>query len=464
MTRTIVGISSIDKKIAFSLEQPPASLLPGEDKLYRLTFGDRAFQLVNDNPPQPQAVMNAGRLLYEKLHKHPPVARALDQALQSNQNTTAPLYILLEDGRNAADALPWEALYTPQFGFLALDDRWPVGRIAGLSNPADPKTDYMLSPPLKMLVVLAASGLESIGGARPEWDALYNAVQAAPFPVELQVLVCEHSLKEYIEGLAINGVSVNLLASKDLLKSTIQEFKPQILHFFCHGSTSSSPHLLLATPRDWDAGEGESSIAIESNEIVTADRDQQIWLVTLNCCLGAALAGTPNAQPIGTALNNAQSLVRSLADRNFPAVVGMREVIASEVANLFCESFYRSVFEELHACAQAGTFVDVEWAKALYAARGLLCDRYGPGQPRSEVAASRKEWLLPILYVRRSPFRLRGATPRAALTEQQRQDLQEEIDKYRDFYTLLSAKPSTPKPLLDEIQAQITTREAQLNA
>ena len=63
----------------------------------------------------------------------------------------------------SADELPWEQIYDVQHGFCALDERWPIGRIARRRRQIKVRT---FEPPLRIVAVLSAAVL--LGAAPAE--------------------------------------------------------------------------------------------------------------------------------------------------------------------------------------------------------------------------------------------------------------------------------------------------------
>jgi hypothetical protein len=387
----------------------------------------------------PEIVGAAGRWLYEKIAENADLQKALNVAL--NLNDDFPIYIELRS--DDAEALPWEALRKPDGNFLTLDKRWPIGRVV---TTGDERQEYYLDSKVKLTAVLAATGVD----ARAEWDGLWAAVSAASVPVRLQVLLCQEDLAEHINSLHIPGISISSFNDESQLLSAIRQFEPNIIHFFCHGSTEhKTPRLLLATRGDWLIG--ESSVQLYPADLVEGPTALNAWLVTLNCCRGAA--------PV----EQAQSLARSLVVAGFPAVIGMREAVASTDANIFCRELYNVVFGELEKCMEAdGKWVEVCWPKMLHGARRRLALHHANGKSLPYAAAELKEWTLPTLYVRRMPFRIRGRSKNEHLSEPERQKKQANLTSLRQARDVLQTSPGTPAAVLAEIDQQIAQLEQEL--
>jgi hypothetical protein len=115
------------------------------------------------------------------------------------------------------------------------------------------------------------------------------------------------------------------------------------------------------------------------------------WLVTLNCCSGAA-AGT-----------ELLSLASQVVAAGFPAAVAMIEPVDAGDAYEFTRAFYRSLFADLKAAdtelkrlagGAAPARVPFEFARAMHDARTAVCDLHGGDAP------NQRQWVLPVLYVR----------------------------------------------------------------
>lgn len=444
-TRTVVSIfSDIHEQVSFNLSSAPGSIENAET-LYSFgcTAAEPVFASVNQQPLSCDAMQFAGKRLFEELAIHPAVKTAMTVALTIPQESMAPLYIYLQATNDKIEELPWESLYEASSGaFLALDSRWPVARIVNGSALMNIERTFL--PPLKVVAVLSAAAVD----ATPEWRDFYDAIKEAD-DLELSVFVCQPELKAEIEQLGDHRVSVQYIATKPDLFAALTTLDPHMLHFFCHGSTDGGPHLQLATRADWTGENPRGSIALGKDELAPFGKPQRnIWLVTLNCCQGAAAQDT-------------YSLARSLVEQGFPAVVGMREVIATEDAHLFCKAFYASALSIVRAVGQPGKAGEpsiVEWANALYQPRIQLCDRYNSAVPLMQAAASLKEWTLPVMYVRPELFELRISP-----TKKSHQMDVDEIT-LKALQGFLATHPDTPPEKLVAIKQTIDILWQQLSA
>jgi hypothetical protein len=378
------------KIVEIALKEPKIWATKSRPFSYR---GDEpAFLGLTRVPMEAGTVQTVGQLLYSAVALHPELKQTLAEALRKQPPERYPVLVEI-DTDSPVEGLPWETLCDRDGTFLALDERWGVARIVdgALSSPAQ----GLFTPPLKLAVVLSCLGVP----AADEWKALWDSLAAFPgLPVEVLALVSEDSLDIQLVRSALPGVTVDSVPrDARQLKERISCFDPHVLHFFCHGSTEGSPHLSVAVRSDWRTGSSEGSLFLEAAQIRdltprTADRP---WLVVLNCCESAAKEARDSLQSL------ALMVVR---DAGVPAVIGMREPVASSVASLVTENFYRALLAEL-AGRLDGTVEPVEpfdWARLVVRVREKLCDKYQ--MPRTVAARNTRDWTLPVVYVRPPAF------------------------------------------------------------
>jgi len=448
VSRTVVQVFAEHKPTTFYLGAPPDQYVDWDsprplgckptDKLFtQFAGGDLSSDLVKQ----------VGKQLFKRLAKHQAVGMALDQLVLNNNVQRSSLYIRVAG--DDAESLPWETLCSPKGDFLALDHRWPMGRMADPPSGNQSPIERAFEPPLRILAVLSAPPID----ARPEWDALYSAIRDERLKLHLEVYVCQLDLKVHIESLGDPRIHVNLVPNKasDLLDE-IQAFRPHLLHFFCHGSTQSQPRLVFGNIAGW--------LTQESNLTITADDLRQrpeivqmVWLLTLNCCDGAAVG------------KNVASIAWSLVKGNgFPAVIGMREPVASADANLFTEAGYLAILAEINRCVGPSPDPpDIEWASILYQPRRKLAETHADGHPTTAAAAAEtRQWTLPVIYVRPQIFRLRPPSTETGLTDKQRRELQVELNKLLEGREFFKRLPDVPPDMIEELNRRIDSLEHQL--
>jgi hypothetical protein len=420
-------------RIYISLEEPNlfAPQVP-----FGCTGAEADFGALQNAALAPEAVRQAGRRLFDAVAVHEQLSQQLTIALQKQLPERCPVFVKIADP-SGMESLPWEALCSPNGDFLGLDDRWSVGRmIAGRTPAALP---WPFTPPLRVAAVLSCLGVP----AEPEWRALSEALEADDPPVHLLVFVSEEQLYEELENLSNDESAPFLevaLVPSDLseLQERVAKFKPHVLHFFCHGSTGGGPHIELAVKADWALGAGQSSLTAEPDEIraFTGPTDPP-WLVVLNCCEGAAPAVTDDLHSLSLSL---------VYDGDVPAVVGMREPVASDDANWFTRVFYKKMVEDLARISAGNSEDSLDWTRFVVKARARLAEKYKAGRTLSATAASTKEWTLPALYVGSQPFVVHRRPPPHP-TDRLKVELLEGL--------LARLPPDTPPDLVNEIEQQL---------
>ena len=402
--------------LATTLEEPPL----GEQLPYpfECTGTEQQFVGLQCAELSDGAVREAGAYIYSQLVANPDVAQAINQALLTNDR---PVPLLLElKGSDAVETLPWEMLYAPAKGkFLALEN-WPIGRRVRTEAPN--AAPGLWEPPLRIAVFLSCLGIP----ARDEWTSLRTAVEKSPAAVEVLAFVAEPDLRDELvqtppPWLRVDGIP----DSPDALAERIRQhadagFHIQVMHFFCHGSIEAGPHLELATTSDWGPPVArQSSLTLEPSQIRDlTDATNRPWLVVLNCCLGAAPGdadaepapvGAPEGgPPAGESIQAwrqraaTYSLARQLVlNAGFPAVVGMREPVDTPDATTFSMRFYPQLFRTI-AELPPGTPTPVDFNWLVVPARRRLADV--AGVVRAKSAGARKQWSLPVVYLRHSNF------------------------------------------------------------
>ncbi len=346
----------------------------------------------------PAGVLARGQAVRQALCTHPGVQAILDNLALAPAGQVQPLFLKLAGGD--AEMIPWETLCDSTGEFLALDQRWPIGRVCdplqGESRPPP-----VLSLPVRLLAVISAYGIPT---QKQEWAALARAVQearTAGLPVQLRVLVADDTTYQAVQASIAGGLAeVELSGIEKTASRVVQDivaWAPNIVHFFCHGHAGSTPSdqsLELATKADISGQAGAGSVRIRTRQLT----DMLValpnpWLVTLNCCASAA------------ASSELLSLAHQVVSAGFPAAVAMIEPVDAGDAHEFTRSFYRCLFGDLLRASQQlqqpqqpgfGTprRVAFEFTRAMHEARSAVCDLHGGDAPNA------RQWVLPVLYVR----------------------------------------------------------------
>lgn len=375
---------------------------------------------------QPEAAKHHGKMLLTSLmQSHDGVRKALDHALDLMPGDFCPIYLQLK-ALPSAEAFCWEALCKPNGSFIALDPRWQIARIAGSPQSGHRPTEAFKTP-LKIMAILSAFGRD----ATPEWDGLYSAIKKARqagLPIRLHVGTGQEALQDSILELSQADAEVTQFPLNSLvdLAAEANVFLPQIVHFFCHGSTSfAKPRLELATINDDD-----SSIELALDDLLGIRGFKESWLTVLNCCDSAA------------ASEDVHSLTHNLVAGGVNAAIGMKETVSEVDAYEFSSRLYPAILAKLRETLTPLAIGDeavLDWAATLWAPRKAIEERH-----RREGRPNAHQWTLPVLYAQLDPFRVKGA----AAAEAVRRDA-------------AAGRAATAETLTRDAEAETVTRDAE---
>jgi hypothetical protein len=353
-------------------------------------FKELAAQQLREANPQGSLVRDVGTALYERLSVHPGVKAALDRIPNAMLDDPCPIY--LELVTTAAEVLPYEALFLPNHRFLALDDRSPIVRVAMANAGNDAKSrviERLCESPIRAAAVISA--VERPVYEEEEWRALYQTFKESSVDFRLLVLVGRTALRDMIAQTQDPRITVAMIErDEEMLVKAISDFAPACLHFFCHGRTTPEAYLEVGNRATHDLG--DEPLYLNHDHIRRASGS--LLLVTLNACEGAA--------PVP----DSHSLALAIADKGgVPVVVGMREAIDAQDANLFTGAFYQGLLLEFHRILSNPNAEPPNWPALMRVPRDRLAHRQGG--PPVAAAAAHKRWSLPVLYMRPEQLRLR---------------------------------------------------------
>jgi len=353
----------------------------------------------------PDVTRQIGESLAKKIRENEAVRAVLDLALaRPTAPPSLPIHIRAADP--TAHALSWEALVGND-DFMALDDRWPVARIARGGNVRE-GARRPFQPPLRLVCVLSAVGRSAL----KEWRALYESVQVARqtgLPIAVTLFSGEEPLLTAAEALEDRHLTVLPIPGPERsLIELIESHEPHVLHMFCHGTITSTVRWLeVATIGDFDRDDGTSSILVRADDLGVAAGRVGTWAAVLNTCKGA--------ESRDETLTHAEELV----SKGVPISVGMRRQVDADDASAFTAAFYPSIFRILGAAVAAGAGDHVmQWVDALVRARRRLRDIHGADP------ALHDAWTIPVLYTRPGQFILQVAD-KGATEEQTYRDMGE---------------------------------------
>jgi hypothetical protein len=338
----------------------------------------------------PAATRQLGEQLAAKIRLNVNVDEVLRQALSLPARSPS-LPICFRVGDAVAHGLSWEALVGNK-QFVALDERWPIARIARGGNiPEGAKRVF--EPPLKFAAVLSAVGRPAI----KEWEGVYDAIteaRADGLPIDVTLFAGEEAeVIDVVKALGDPHIDVRPVPQTATeLIGALKRLEPHVLHLYCHGSIASDVHQLeFGTINDFDGGEGKSSVVLHVEELGVAMADASTWAVVLNTCRGAEV--------MNETLTHAEDIVSS----GVPVAIGMRRLVDTDDAFAFSRAFYPAVFSAIAGATTAAAGGTVEWAHTLVQARRVLRDNHG-ADPGLDDA-----WTLPVLYTRIGSFELVAA-------------------------------------------------------
>lgn len=338
----------------------------------------------------PNAVRDRGRLVRDSLSSHPGVKTLLGQIYATAVGHSQPIFLMLSESE--AEQISWEALCDLNDQFVALDPRWPIGRIIDPAT-APPRPPAVMKLPVRMMALISAFGIKT---QLKEWQMLRDCVTAAKaqgLPVSLKVMVGDpavhHAITADIAAAGLGDVEVGPIEKLPTrLVQSILDWSPNILHCFCHGrSEPANQSIELASALDYEdttATEGSVKVSVGQLQALSSQL-QNPWLLTLNVCAS------------GQAAKGLQSMAHQVVAAGFPAAVAMLEPVDASDAYEFTRAFYRSVFAGLARAAadlKLQSRVFFEWADSMVYARTAICEQHEGDAPNA------REWVLPLLYVR----------------------------------------------------------------
>jgi hypothetical protein len=260
--------------------------------------------------------------------------------------------------------LPWEMMYGPERP-LAADRSRDVSINRIISSVVT--TTKPLSLPLKLLFVIG----------RQLDDALRPGAEYLGMLRRMKV--------KFDTDVRNMDLNVRLLTetTTDELQSAINEFKPDAVHFICHGDIGSSGGRLLLTKRET---EEVTSKKTQDPDYCDAERLLDLLrqdesphalpqIIVLNACHTAEMAGNADIKA------GYQSLAARLVEQGVPIVIGM----AGEVADGACRIFTRKFYEALLTNSQ----ITLASARGRRAAMIFFTDTY----------KSHVEWARPVLFM-----------------------------------------------------------------
>jgi CHAT domain len=428
--RLIVNFDSVGKNTVLTLYKAPA-----------LVAGMNMGRNVRIRPLAGANAQARGEELVKLLRRHEPVKQALAMAL-AQPPTAPPQPIYIRVVADAADALPWELLYAIPQGFVALDPRWPVGRIGTFVRDL---TDRSFVAPFRTVAVLSAAARQG----QAQLDALVRAVMDARqqgLTVHLHVITGEQAVIDRAHALNVGHITAEWIAASPVdVGRQITDARPSILHLLCHGGFAAPGvrGLALATMQDFLAGEQTGSVVLSLDMLARTLEPADPWLVVLAAC--------ETAQATDSA-----AFAHGLVNAGIPTVIGMRRLVDLGAMNHFCSALYPEIFATVTRVLKPDPgrppVRTIDWVTALTAPRQKAIVGINPAQVDT--------WSDPVLYAQEAPLRV-YVPPDEGLSAEEYAALRARFDLFVLFRQRLDPV-TTPAAVLAEADGEIARLQALL--
>jgi hypothetical protein len=236
-------------------------------------------------------------------------ARPADEAIELELSVLA--------GGAAIQRLPWELMYGEERP-LAADEKHPFALVRLVKRQARPERNP-LELPLRVLFVIGQTIDDSI---RP--GAEYMAI--------LRRLATTDDVVNFNTRLLMR-------ATASEIESTVDHFKPSVVHFICHGDMEQTATLLLT---DEEGGRKTTGVRrLTAPALIDLLRGQSgkaklPTVVVLNACHTADMTSEPRR-------NAYRGFAESLVTLGIPVAVGMAGEVADGACRLFTSRFYAAL-------------------------------------------------------------------------------------------------------------------------
>ena len=335
-----------------------------------------AFADLNDRVSGNGLVRQIGRYLFLTLFG-PTLWQRILADLRPVPGENQPISLLFEwSGKEALDRLPWEMICGPSGPSPQQAASDFIAKLPELAfiRCIPPTSGVVVAPPTNLSPISAPPRILFIVGSELETDGL------RPGAEYLNLL---RSLRAANQALAIKSFLL-LKASAAKIIDTVRTFRPDVVHFICHGSRNAAlgqSGLKLRSDdgktEQWHSAESLLAILALPNGVLPQ-------VAVLSACFSGA-SGTGAAQNSAEAAPPTHSvnapLAMQLVRGGIPLVVGMGGAIADQACRLFTSTIYRSLLDG----EEIGIAV----------ARGRRAGILGRG---GETADESPDWALPMLF------------------------------------------------------------------
>jgi len=358
-------------------------------------------QMPSRNWGSDDSVRQHGNEVFERVTSHPDVKEIFQ--IVRHLPIPHPIYFRLLGV--ASEKHYWETAWNSSVEFLSLTAKHPIGRIPK-TRPVENKPK-VFSGELRILAILSAQDSPAV----TQYEALVEATeQAVGIDVKLHLLIGENPLLDRVkdEGHANVASAEPIPQNTGELANILEEIRPNIIHFYCHGSVKGGiQELLIASNLDWEQSDREHHrpLSLPPSKLVMMARNtrafESTWMIVMNCC------------DTGLATDKKNSIAHHLVANNVVSTtIGMLERIDELTAELFAKHFYSRLYSEISSrhdeivqqyatsdssVARIGV---LEWTHLMPVVRNVL------GSMNGNVPENDPEWAFPVLYVRHPDFQI----------------------------------------------------------
>lgn len=269
------------------------------------------------------------------------------------------LLVVIHSDAADVQALPWETLFHPTYGFIGKNPDFTLTR----RSSAQEATGGLDQGPLRVLLFTSLPANVDPERSRLKVEEEQAEVQAALLPWIAQGLV---TLEMPDDGRFYT------------LQNLLKDFQPHVLFLSGHGNFHHMPHANEAYGEFFFEDEAGDSVGVKEDEIADALRGTGVQAVILSACESGKAASDQ--------LSN--GLTRKISAAGVPHVVGMREAIYDvagiQFARALCDSLARQ--DRMDVALQAARIAIQTPFKDVARASSSIGDELSYGQ-----------WCLPLL-------------------------------------------------------------------
>ncbi|HWE50659.1 MAG TPA: CHAT domain-containing protein [Bryobacteraceae bacterium] len=358
---------------------------------------------------------SAGDYLMNELCRHRAIEWAILQAI--GRDHLVPIFLRVDPGGEAGDEIPWELLFNRKQRFLALSDRFPVVRSRQFMGKRNIERELIhpagRRPEIRVLAILAAANAAWLYELRA-LEAAASAGADSGCDVRIQVLHCATPADIRAEADPGSGIQFAPFTDAGDLWNAVERHRPNIIHFFCHGSVKNGPQLHCAKVLYASVPDSRHMVNIAPDDIKgNLSADPHVWMVVLNACSTAK----------GMSAEARNSFALQLLSVKVPLVIANRVPVEDCDASVMTRSLYPAVVKKVMGSLSNDHRVD--WSDCLRSARLALVREHLGELTEVEAAAQNDPWSRPVIYAVPYRFSLRGTEkpdPRSSARDEVREE------------------------------------------